>query len=77
MNCEVHIVALAVPRGARIERFEVVRVLGAGQSGVTYLTTEGDFPLVLKEYTVHPEPGTKLTVDLRGTSVELPVVGGG
>ena len=27
-------------------------------------------------YTVHPEPGTMLTVDLAGTSVSLPVVGG-
>lgn len=29
-----------------------------------------------KYFTVHPDPGTTLTVDLRGTSVELPVVGG-
>ena len=29
-----------------------------------------------KYFTLHPEPGTELTVDLRGTSVELPVVGG-
>ena len=29
-----------------------------------------------KYFTVHPEPGTGLVVDLRGTSVELPVVGG-
>ena len=29
-----------------------------------------------KYFTVHPDPGTALTVDLRGTSVELPVVGG-
>ncbi|MYD12695.1 MAG: Xaa-Pro dipeptidyl-peptidase [Gemmatimonadetes bacterium] len=29
-----------------------------------------------KDYTVHPEPGATLTVDLRGTSIELPVVGG-
>jgi len=27
-------------------------------------------------FTVHPDPGTTLTVDLEGTSVELPVVGG-
>ena len=27
-------------------------------------------------FTVHPDPGTKLTVDLQGTSVVLPVVGG-
>ncbi|MCY1720724.1 Xaa-Pro dipeptidyl-peptidase [Prolixibacteraceae bacterium Z1-6] len=29
-----------------------------------------------KEFTLHPEPGTKLTVDLDGTSIEIPVVGG-
>ena len=29
-----------------------------------------------QDYTVHPEPGTKLTVDLAGTSISLPVVGG-
>ena len=29
-----------------------------------------------KYFTVHPDPGTMLTVDLQGTSVELPVVGG-
>ena len=29
-----------------------------------------------KDYTVHPEPGATLTVDLAGTSLELPVVGG-
>ncbi len=29
-----------------------------------------------KYFTVHPEPGTTLTVDLAGTSVALPVVGG-
>ena len=29
-----------------------------------------------KDFTVHPEPGTTLTVDLAGTSIELPVVGG-
>ena len=29
-----------------------------------------------KYFTLHPAPGTMLTVDLRGTSVELPVVGG-
>ena len=27
-------------------------------------------------YTVHPDPGTALTVDLAGTSISLPVVGG-
>ena len=29
-----------------------------------------------KYFTVHPEPGAVLSVDLAGTSVELPVVGG-
>ena len=29
-----------------------------------------------RDFTVHPEPGTRLTVDLRGTRIELPVVGG-
>uniref|UniRef100_UPI003216C983 Xaa-Pro dipeptidyl-peptidase n=1 Tax=uncultured Draconibacterium sp. TaxID=1573823 RepID=UPI003216C983 len=29
-----------------------------------------------KEFTLHPKPGTKLTVDLDGTSIEIPVVGG-
>ncbi|MFT6079450.1 MAG: X-Pro dipeptidyl-peptidase [Planctomycetota bacterium] len=29
-----------------------------------------------KEFTLRPEPGTKLSVDLAGTSLTLPVVGG-
>lgn len=29
-----------------------------------------------KEFTLHPEPGTQLTIDLDGTSLTLPVVGG-
>jgi len=29
-----------------------------------------------KEFTVWPEPGTKLTVDLKGTKISLPIVGG-
>lgn len=29
-----------------------------------------------KEFTLHPDPGTRLTVDLNGTTLELPVVGG-
>ncbi|MDH5758409.1 MAG: Xaa-Pro dipeptidyl-peptidase [Gemmatimonadota bacterium] len=29
-----------------------------------------------RDFTLHPDPGTTLTVDLDGTSVELPVVGG-
>ena len=28
------------------------------------------------EFTLHPNPGTKLTIDLSGTSIDLPVVGG-
>ena len=29
-----------------------------------------------KEFTLHPEPGTELTIDLDGTSLSLPIVGG-
>jgi X-Pro dipeptidyl-peptidase len=29
-----------------------------------------------KEYTLHPDPGTELTLDLNGTSLTLPIVGG-
>jgi X-Pro dipeptidyl-peptidase len=29
-----------------------------------------------REFTLWPEPGTELTVDLDATSLELPVVGG-
>ena len=29
-----------------------------------------------QEFTLHPEPGTILTVDLNSTSLKLPVVGG-
>jgi X-Pro dipeptidyl-peptidase len=29
-----------------------------------------------REFTLRPQPGTALTVDLAGTSLELPVVGG-
>ena len=29
-----------------------------------------------KDFTLHPDPGTKVTVDLGGTSIDLPVVGG-
>ncbi|MDN3593884.1 Xaa-Pro dipeptidyl-peptidase [Zunongwangia endophytica] len=29
-----------------------------------------------KNFTLHPEPGTELTVDLDGTSISIPVVGG-
>ncbi|MFC2089412.1 Xaa-Pro dipeptidyl-peptidase [Bacteroidota bacterium] len=29
-----------------------------------------------KDFTLHPDPGTELTIDLSGTSVSIPVVGG-
>lgn len=29
-----------------------------------------------QEFTLHPQPGTELTIDLKGTSLNLPVVGG-
>jgi X-Pro dipeptidyl-peptidase len=29
-----------------------------------------------KEYTLHPDPGTELTIDLDGTTFTLPVIGG-
>ncbi|MEM1257101.1 MAG: Xaa-Pro dipeptidyl-peptidase [Bacteroidota bacterium] len=29
-----------------------------------------------KDFTLHPKPGTKLTLDLKGTQLQLPVVGG-
>ena len=29
-----------------------------------------------KEFTLHPKPGTELTIDLDGTSLDLPIVGG-
>jgi X-Pro dipeptidyl-peptidase len=29
-----------------------------------------------KDFTLHPDPGTELTVDLDGTSLKLPVIGG-
>ena len=29
-----------------------------------------------KEFTLWPKPGTKLTVDLEGTNLTLPIVGG-
>ncbi len=29
-----------------------------------------------RDFTLWPEPGTELTVDLNGTSISLPVVGG-
>ena len=29
-----------------------------------------------RDFTLHPEPGTELTVDLDATSITLPIVGG-
>ena len=29
-----------------------------------------------RDFTLHPEKGTKLTIDLDATSIEIPVVGG-
>ena len=29
-----------------------------------------------KEYTLHPQPGTELTIDLNATTLSLPIVGG-
>jgi len=29
-----------------------------------------------QEFTLHPEPGTEVTIDLKGTLLKLPVVGG-
>jgi X-Pro dipeptidyl-peptidase len=29
-----------------------------------------------KEYTLHPDPGTELTVDLTSTTLTIPIVGG-
>ena len=29
-----------------------------------------------KEFTLHPKPGTELTIDLDGTTLTLPIVGG-
>ncbi len=29
-----------------------------------------------REFTLHPEPGTQLTIDLDATSLSLPVLGG-
>lgn len=46
------------------------QVIPAGsQIGLVIFSTD-------HEFTLHPEPGTVLTVDLARTSVELPVVGG-
>ena len=45
----------ALPPGYRIEEYEIVRVLGAGGFGITYLAndTRLDGPVALKEYFPH------------------------
>ncbi len=46
------------------------QVIEAGQRiGLMIMSTD-------REFTLHPDPGTELTVDLAGTSLALPVVGG-
>lgn len=46
------------------------QVIPAGQQiGLMIFSSDRDF-------TLHPKPGTKLTVDLDGTSIQIPVVGG-
>ena len=46
------------------------QVIPAGkQIGLMILSSDNEF-------TLHPKPGTELNVDLDGTSISLPVVGG-
>ncbi len=46
------------------------QIIPAGQRiGLMIFASDADF-------TLHPEPGTRLTVDLAGTALDLPVVGG-
>jgi len=46
------------------------QIIPAGQQiGLMIFSSDRDF-------TLHPKPGTELTVDLDGTSIEIPVVGG-
>nr|WP_321354105.1 Xaa-Pro dipeptidyl-peptidase [uncultured Draconibacterium sp.] len=46
------------------------QVIRAGQQiGLMIISSDKDF-------TLHPKPGTELTVDLNGTSIEIPIVGG-
>lgn len=46
------------------------QVIPAGQQiGLMIISSDRDF-------TLHPKPGTKLTVDLGGTNIQIPVVGG-
>jgi len=46
------------------------QVIKAGQQiGLMIFSSDNQF-------TLHPEPGTELTIDLMGTSLTLPIVGG-
>ena len=46
------------------------QIIPAGQRlGLMIFSSDADF-------TLHPEPGTRLTVDLAGTALDLPIVGG-
>ena len=46
------------------------QIIPAGQQiGLMIISSDRDF-------TLHPKPGTKLTVDLGGTNIQIPVVGG-
>jgi len=46
------------------------QIIGAGQQiGLMIFSSDA-------EYTLLPEPGTELTIDLDGTVVTLPIVGG-
>ena len=46
------------------------QIIPAGQRlGLMIFSSDADF-------TLHPEPGTRLTIDLAGTALDLPVVGG-
>jgi len=46
------------------------QIIKAGQKiGLMIMSSDKDF-------TLHPEPGTELSIDLDGTSIDLPIVGG-
>ena len=51
----------ALPKGHRIEEYEIVRVLGAGGFGITYLAFDHnlDGPVALKEYFPREHAGRK------------------
>ena len=46
------------------------QIIKAGQK-IGFMIMSSD-----KDFTLHPEPGTELSIDLGGTSIELPIVGG-